>query len=278
MNAQSAVWVLALSYDGSDFRGWQRQPAMRTIQGTLEAALGSLTGTTPTVYGAARTDAGVHARGQVAHFAAGPPAAREGLGALDEGRLLDALREILPTSLRATKARLAPRSFHARSSAIGKRYVYRFRWGPRDLGVSGEPAFDLGPRAMPDWERARASLTGLDGLAFLPGLSSPSSDRRPAPGLQSWELRPAEHEAALTVCAPAFRKREVRNLAGHLATVALGLAAPETLAALATRRRPWMGATAPPHGLCLEEVFYPAAHDPFALRETSPTRSPCRGG
>jgi tRNA pseudouridine38-40 synthase len=267
MNAHRAVWVLALSYDGSDFRGWQRQPAMRTVQGTLETALASLTGRMPTVYGAARTDAGVHARGQVAHFAARPAETRAGPGGLDEGRLLDALREILPPSLRATKARLSPRSFHARASAIGKRYVYKFRWGPRDPSVPGEPAFDLGPRAAPDWERARAALTGLSGLALLPGLSSPSTDRRPAPGLKSWELRLAAHEAALDVCAPAFRKREVRNLAGHLATVALGLAAPETLAALAARSRPWMGATAPPHGLCLEEVLYPAAHDPFALRE-----------
>jgi tRNA pseudouridine38-40 synthase len=266
MNAHRAVLVLGLCYDGGDFRGWQRQPALRTIQGTLEAALGSLTGHALSVHGAARTDAGVHARGQVAHFAAGSLAAREGRAALDADGLLDALREILPPSLRATKAALAPRSFHARASAIGKRYVYRFRWGPRDSSALGEPSFDLGGRAAPDWERARAALIGLDGLALLPGLSSPSSDGRPAPGLQSWELRAAQQETALTVCAPAFRKREVRNLAGHLATVALGLALPETLAALAARRRPWMGATAPAHGLCLEEVLYPAAHDPFARR------------
>ena len=64
--------------------------------------------------------------------------------------------------------------------------------------------------------------------------------------------------------APAFRKHQVRNLAGHLAAVALGLAAPQTLAELAVRARPWMGATAPPHGLLLLAVEYPPELDPFA--------------
>lgn len=270
MIAHRAAWVLGLSYDGGDFRGWQRQPGMRTVQGTLEAALATLAGGAVAVIGAARTDAGVHAQGQVAHFAAGPgsfPPSGDGAD------LLDALRERLPLSLRATRAALAPSSFHARSSAAGKRYAYRFRWGPREGLDPIQPAFDLGPNARPDWARARAALAGLDGLEALPGLASPSTDRRPAPALQSWDLRPAERTATLTVRAAAFRKHQVRNLSGHLAAIALGLAAPETLAALAARRRPWMGATAPPHGLCLEEVFYPEANDPF-----QPMRFPCPAG
>ena len=68
----------------------------------------------------------------------------------------------------------------------------------------------------------------------------------------------------------AFRKHQIRNIAGHLAAVALGLAAPETLALLAKRSRPWMGATAPAQGLTLVEVVYPAALDPFRLHTAEP--------
>jgi tRNA U38,U39,U40 pseudouridine synthase TruA len=86
---------------------------------------------------------------------------------------------------------------------------------------------------------------------------------KPAPPLQSWSLAADDEEAQLIVTAAAFRKHEVRNLAGHLAAIALGLAAPESLAELAARTRPWMGARAPAHGLTLVEVFYPPDVDPF---------------
>jgi len=115
--------------------------------------------------------------------------------------------------------------------------------------------------ASADWERARAALHGLDGLPQLPGLSSPSKDHKPAPPLASWSL---DDRGVLEVSARAFRKHEVRNLAGHLGAVALGLAAPESLRELAQRSRPWMGARAPPGGLTLVEVVYPPELDPFA--------------
>jgi tRNA pseudouridine38-40 synthase len=259
---------------------------MRTVQGVLEATLGSLLGNRLSVHGAARTDRGVHARAQVAHFAS-PPALAAGDA---RASFLAALSSALPTSLRATRLEPASASFHARSSAVGKRYAYRFRWGlhekrgaagtggthdapeaPRaEADLAAEAADDpsrwhLGLSAAPDWERARAALAGLDGLHELPGLSSPSTDRRPAPALSSWRLDESAGEAVLELSAAAFRKHQVRNVAGHLAAIALGLAAPETLAALSQRKRPWMGATAPPHGLCLEEVRYPEALDPFRV-------------
>ena len=220
-----------LAYDGAAFRGWQKQPAMATVQGTLESALRALIGRRPTVHGASRTDAGVHAIGQVA--------------SLKTGRAPDFARLQLPESLRLLRWAIADPSFHARSSSIGKRYRYDFR-----RFVSGRA----------DWDRARAALRGLDGLPHLSGLCSPSKDHKPAPKLNSWSL---DGGGVLEVTAKTFRKHEVRNLAGHLAAVALGLAAPESLALLAVRTRPWMGPRAPAHGLTLVEVLYPQDLDPF---------------
>jgi tRNA pseudouridine38-40 synthase len=266
--SQHLLLVLDLAYDGADFRGWQAQPALRTVQGVLQATLSSLLEEEVRVDGAARTDAGVHARGQVAHFAArrGAPAAR------DLAELCRSLASALPATLQPQRIARAPASFHARASSTAKRYLYRFRWGPGDRDPR---SFHLGATASPDWERARAALRGLGGLPELPGIGSPSTDRRPAPALEEWQLADGPSEASFEVRAPAFRKHQVRNLAGHLAAVALGLCSPESLAALARRRRPWMGAVAPPHGLCLEEVVYPALLDPFrAFAVASGTAEP----
>jgi len=238
------VYAVRLAYDGGAFRGWQRQPGLPTVQQAVEDALAAVLAERVQVHGAARTDAGVHAEGQVASF---------GLRrALPAG---DALATRLPEGLRMEAVAPARPSFHARASAAGKRYRYRF--------AAGTPlAWDLGP-GRPDWDRARAALEGLRGLPHLAGLASPARGSRPAPPLDEWTLEAGSESAALIVRAPAFRKHEVRNLAGHLAAVALGLAAPESLARLARGLRPWHGATAPPHGLTLLEVLYPPELDPF---------------
>jgi tRNA pseudouridine38-40 synthase len=225
------TFALLLAYDGAAFRGWQKQPGMATVQGTLESALRALLGKRPAVHGASRTDAGVHALGQVA--------------SLKSGRAPDFTLLQLPPSLRLLRWAVADESFHARGCAIGKRYRYDFR-----TFVEGTP----------DWDRARAALRQLDALPHLSGLCSPSKHHKPAPPLSSWSL---DASGVLEVTAKAFRKHEVRNLAGHLAAIALGLAAPESLADLAARTRPWMGARAPAHGLTLVEVFYPPEVDPF---------------
>lgn len=214
----------------------------------MEDALATLLGERVQVYGASRTDAGVHAEGQVASFSTRLPLAP---GDVRCGLCLEGVR-ILDVAA-------AMPSFHARASAAGKRYGYRF-------GQESERAWDLG-RAALDWEKARAALQGLRGLPDLAGLSSPSRSPTPAPPLDEWSLRTIDAGAELVVRAPAFRRHQVRNLAGHLAAVALGIATPESLASLAAARRPWRGATAPPHGLTLLEVLYPPALDPFRAAE-----------
>jgi tRNA pseudouridine38-40 synthase len=219
-------FALLLAYDGAAFRGWQKQPGMVTVQGVLERALGHV------VHGASRTDAGVHALGQVASFRA--------------GRAPDFAALDLPPAVSLLRWAEAAPSFHARSSSVGK--VYRYQFGSFVQNVQNAR-----------WDLARDALRGLDGLAGMPGIGSPATNRKPAPPLTRWSLE----DGVLEVEASAFRKHEIRNIAGHLAAVALGYAAPSSLCELAKRTRPWMGATAPAHGLTLVKVLYPAGIDPF---------------
>ena len=242
------TYVLAVAYRGTGFAGWQRHPGRETIQGILEDALASLLGERVQVHGAARTDAGVHANRQIASFSV--------RRSIEWGSLL-ALP--MPEGIRILAASDAAPAFHARASATGKRYRYRYGWG----GSRDADSWFLGADARPRWQDARAALESLHGLDALPGLASPSSRRSAAPRFTSWSLDEYEGSAELTLSAPAFRKHEARNLAGHLAAVALGLARPESLEPLARGSRPWHGATAPAHGLALLEVFYPAEIDPF---------------
>lgn len=245
------TFALLLAYDGGGFRGWQKQPGQHTVQGALEDAIRALLGKRYALHGASRTDAGVSALGQVV--------------SLQCGRGPDFEKLVLPEGLRLVRAAKASPSFHARSSSIGKRYRYRFA-----AGAESPSAFFLGAQARPDWERAREALRGLEGLPTLSGLSSPATDRKPAPPLTSWSL---DDDGTLLVLGKAFRKHQVRNLSGHLAAVALGLASPGSLRELAGRERPWMGARAPAHGLTLLEVIYPAELDPFRA-DPGPGRAP----
>jgi len=242
--AERRTYALRLAYDGAAFRGWQRLPGHPTVQQAVEDALAALLAERVRLHAAARTDAGVHAEGQVASFAV--------RRALSPPELL-----ALPLSrdVRITAAAPARPSFHARASAAGKRYRYRF--------ADGSPtAWDLGA-GRPDWDRARAALQGLREVPHLSGLASPSPAEKAAPPLDQWSLLVETASADLVVQARAFRKHEVRNLAGQLVAIALGLAAPESLARLACGKRPWRGTTAPAQGLTLLEVLYPPDLDPF---------------
>jgi tRNA pseudouridine38-40 synthase len=112
--------ALRLAYLGTTFAGWQRQPGKRTVQGVLETALATLYGQPVPVVGAGRTDAGVHAAGQVAHFDA--PLAIPPTG------IVRALAGLLPPEVRPMRAWPVSPSFHARRLAVAKRYRYRIAW------------------------------------------------------------------------------------------------------------------------------------------------------
>ena len=150
--------------------------------------------------------------------------------------------------------REAPPRFHARWSALSRRYRYR-------LATPGSPA----PRAwvldrMPD---AGALRDGLARVAAAPTMRGFCSEAKDAPALTTAALETDGDALTVTLEAPAFGKREVRNLVASLVNVALGRAAPSMLATLAGSRWPYHANAAPPNGLTLEAVCYPPDLDPF---------------
>jgi tRNA pseudouridine38-40 synthase len=246
---------LGLRYDGSAFHGWATQPGLPSVQQTLEEALWRALGLSqpPAVSVAGRTDAGVHARGQVAHVDVPAVcwAAAGGTAALRLARLL-------PPAVRVTAIGLAPEGFDARFSALWRRYSYR---------VCDDPA-QADPLRRHDtlWYRhpldldrmndaARACLGEHDFAAFCRSRPRATTIRE----LLRLDWARAEPGVAVaTVCADAFCHNMVRALAGALLAVGDGSRPPDWLAdVLAARMRDPAVQVAPPHALCLEEVGYP---------------------
>jgi tRNA pseudouridine38-40 synthase len=237
---------LLLGYDGTSFHGWQAQPGMRTVQGVLEEHLRTALDGEVRTQAAGRTDAGVHARGQVVSFAT--------TSALPVAAIAARLRRALPDDLMVRAAAEAPAGFEARRSARARRYSYRlldqddvllrrFAWRPR-------VALDLDAL-----ERAMRPLPGeRDCAAFM---ASGSSAPCPRCRILRASWRRWEAGAILDIVADHFLYRMVRNMVG---TALRAMREPDPAAAmaavLASRERARAGATAPPQGLCLEQVFY----------------------
>ena len=278
----SQTWKLTLAYDGTGFSGWQVQPGEPTIQGELQAALGRVTGESLLPQGSGRTDAGVHALGQVASFdlqARIPP---------DNLRL--ALNRTLPQSIRILQAETMPATFHARHSAVAKTYEYRIFRGnicppflARFVHVCPWPmdvkALQMSAQLFVG-EHDFASFAATD-----PDLNSrthrPSSEiDRDATALSAaaargavrtifasdWEERHSESGDLLIyrVRGNGFLHHMVRNLVGTMLDVGRGhrLLA-EVPSIIAARSRAAAGPTAPPQGLFLYSVEYPPASGPL---------------
>jgi len=250
---------LDVGYDGTGFSGWARQPGQRTVQATLEDALARLLGLagSPALTVAGRTDAGVHARGQVAH--ADLPADRwADAGPAAERRLA----RLLPPDVRVHRLIPAPPGFDARFSPIWRRYAYR---------VCDDPALaDPLARHATLWYRspldvaamnaaARRCLGEHDFAAFCRRRAGASTVRTLL-RLDWARTGPALAEA--TVVADAFCHNMVRALVGALLRVGDGSRpAGWPAEVLAARARDPAVPVAAPHGLCLEEVGYPADAD-----------------
>lgn len=243
--------ALRIGYLGGGFHGWQRQRGERTVQGELERALARLYGTAVELTGAGRTDAGVHAAGQIAHL--DPPLVIPASG------VLAALNTMLPPDVRVLAARPVEPDFHARASARGKRYRYRLAWG-RPL-----PPWDAlrtwllpAPPELSEMAEALALVTGEhDFAAFALSGHSGTGKRGTHRTIATARLTARRRRAAITLEGDGFLRGMVRRITGALVEVGRGAAPPDWVASLladpATRPP---APTAPPHGLTLERVLY----------------------
>jgi len=243
-------WKLVVEYDGTPFVGWQRQENGPSVQAALEDAVFAFCGERVVAQGAGRTDAGVHAAGQVAHV----DIARE--SGADTVR--DALNfHLKPAPIAVLSAIAAGEDFHARFSAIGRAYRYRIvnRRAPLalELGRAWHLVQPLDAARM--HEAAQMLVGNHDFTSFRSSIC-----QAPSPVKTLDRLDVSRHGEAIEIVAEArsFLHHQVRNMAGTLKLVGEGKWQPRDVAsALAARDRSKAGPTAPPEGLCLERVVYP---------------------
>ena len=250
------TYRLTLAYDGTDFAGWQAQAEGRgrTVQGTLEDALARLTGgERVAVAGAGRTDAGVHALGQVASFALA--------SAWDPVELLRALNAVLPEDVRALDASSCDEQFHARRSATSKLYRYTLDTGPVQLPTRRRFAGHVPWALDPDAVQAAAALF-VGGHDFASLASAGGSVKTTVRTVTRSEVRREDGRASTWIYeveASGFLRKMVRSMVGAIVEAGRGAWTVEGLAAAleARDRRPWP-APAAARGLTLVRVSYDA--------------------
>lgn len=243
---------LTIQYDGTEFSGWQTQGGRRTVQGELERALALLDGGEVALHGAGRTDAGVHAEGQVA-------SARLRRG-LEPGRLSAALNGNLGRDVRVIDLSEAPEEFHARYDARGKTYCYRV-FNERYMSPFWARYALHEPRALDAGamrEAARLFVGRHDWTAFSASHSDVKTRVRDLTELEVAERRSARGRLfEIRVSAGGFLRYMVRSIAGTLLAAGRGEIDAETIGrAIETGERPRAFVTAPAHGLTLVEVRY----------------------
>ena len=267
-------WKLILAYDGTPFHGWQVQPHLRTVQGTLASALQQITGEQVLPQGSGRTDTGVHALGQVASFALECP--------IPPASLKRALNRVLPAAIRVVVAEHAADPFHARHSARTKTYEYRIFESAR--GHDAEERVCPPPLANFVWacpfalelelaQRAADAVLGEHDFSSF-AASDPDLRERTVADQRSCvrtllRSRWTRDQGLLVyrVTGTGFLHHMVRNLVGTFVEVARGRIKAESMARLlAARDRALAGPTAPASGLFLVDVDYGAE---FALPEVT---------
>jgi tRNA pseudouridine38-40 synthase len=253
---------LTLAYDGTDYCGWQMQPGQPTVQGAISDVLENLTGQRLQIQGAGRTDAGVHAAGQVANF--------KTEAELSADEFQRAFNALLPESIRIVAAEQVAPDFHARWSAVAKTYRYRifrgrvvspFLW----RYVQHDP-FPLDFDAMAEAARKFEGQHDFTSFAASTGSEDEDRDRMTTRVIYRSEITRvasgdsvySAEEWVYTVRGKSFLRSMVRKIVGTLLDVGRGKLRPENIAELfELRDRSKSGPTMPPQGLCLAEVEYP---------------------
>ena len=245
---------LLIQYDGTDFHGWQVQENDRTIQGELQRVIGTLEGEDVTVYGSGRTDAGVHAEGQVAHVHLSRPFTPEKLRAAINGNLW--------RDIRVMNVEKAPDDFHARFSATGKTYIYRVVNAPvmspfwrRYAHFESKP-LNLSAMTM----AARLFLGEHDWTAFCSAQADGDSRVRNITDFtvqSTWDARAQANLIEFRISANGFLRYMVRSIMGTILDLGRGDKDSDTIqTAIVTGDRNLAGKTAPAHGLTLFKVDY----------------------
>lgn len=247
-------YALKVEYNGAPFSGWQRQADQRTVQGAIEDALSRLEPGAHTIAAAGRTDAGVHALGQVAHC--------DLVRDWETFRLSEALNyHLKPDPIAITACAQVPTDWHARFSALERQYLFRLlmRRAPatHDAGQVWQISRDLDIQAM---QEAASFLLGKHD--FTTFRSSICQSASPVKTLDALEVRAAEGlsgpEVHFHVRARSFLHNQVRSFVGTLERVGSGAWEPKDVQqALAARDRAACGPVSPPEGLYLAKVIYP---------------------
>jgi tRNA pseudouridine38-40 synthase len=281
------TFKLTIAYDGSGFHGWQVQPGFRTIQGTLSEVGSQITQDKIFIQGASRTDAGVHALGQVAHFRA-----QTGLPAAE---LMRAFNALLPPQIRVMEAEQCSPSFHSRWLAQAKTYHYRIYQGavlpPFEFGRALHHPWPLDEAAMVEAARLFEGEHDFTAFSASSGSEEDDRDRSGVRVVYSSELRRTaiggvsavvgghdagsvpgkeSHELTYVIRGQSFLRYMVRKLVGTLLDVGRGKIQVAQIPDLfAARDRSLTGATVPPDGLCLVALEYPDPTSSIATQRGS---------
>jgi tRNA pseudouridine38-40 synthase len=237
---------LILEYDGTDFHGWQKQPGLRTVQGVLEEATAAIFGRSVQVNGAGRTDAGVHALGQVANFVVDTTMTPEQIG--------KAVATKLPEDVQVYHVEEVDLKFHARFSARSRRYAYYLRTEPTAIWrrFAYVVSYELSVEAMN--EAAGYLLGEHDFISFTPARSAGVPTHC---NVLKANVRRDDEIVSVTLEADHFLHNMVRVVVGTLIEVGRGKITPEQIRDIVgTKDRSAAGPTIPPNGLFLIHVAY----------------------
>lgn len=240
---------IILQYEGTKYQGWQKQESTdNTIQGKLENILSKMSGTSVEVHGAGRTDAGVHAKGQVAHFKVDTD--------MSEVQMLQYLNRYLPEDIGVISLKEAGERFHARLNAIGK--IYQYRIINSDIPYVFERRYVHVVEKQLDLQKMRKAADILEGTHDFKAFTSTKKGKKSTVrNIESITIEKNKDEITLTYKGDGFLYHMVRILTGTLIEVGLGERSAESVSeTLKSMERKNAGILAPAKGLTLMEVLY----------------------